>query len=106
MHQELYETHFRDKKGNPLGGITKGRGIEIRWQKGPLGRGGERIEPNGAFVEGVIAAALGRLKVYQDSKFACPENAQAILHLAAALKELEDRTAEREERGVGGTWEP
>jgi hypothetical protein len=51
--------HTLDVNGNPGGGVTDGVGIHIEWQDGPLGRGGDRSEPNGAFVEGVIAAATG-----------------------------------------------
>ena len=70
--------HELDANGNPAGGRTAGVGIEIHWQDGPLGRGADRAEPNGAFVEGVIAAALDRLHFYQtasDGRFACRENA-------------------------------
>jgi hypothetical protein len=67
------------------------------------GRGEERKEPNGAFVEGVIQCALGRLNFYQGSKFACETNAEAVKHLELALAALERRTAEREARAVEGT---
>lgn len=65
--------------------------------------------PNGAFVEGVIQACIGRLEFYQttsDGIFACEENLNAIDHLHQALAELEDRTAKREAREVEGTHEP
>ena len=106
MRQEIQETHSTDAEGNPTGGTTTGVGIGISWQNGPLGRGAERKEPNGAFVEGVIAAAVGRLRFYQtaaDGKFACSENENAIWHLEQALVELESRTKDRETREVEGT---
>lgn len=103
MKQELKETHSTDANGNPTGGFTAGVGIVINWQNGPLGRGEDRKEPNGAFVEGVIQAALGRIKFYQASKFACETNAEAEKHLELALAALERRTAEREARAVEGT---
>lgn len=95
-----------DADGNPTGGTVRGAGLKIDWQNGPLGRGEERQPPNGAFVETVIAAAVGRLRFYQtasDGRFSCRENALAITHLEEALHWLNHRTAEREARGVEGT---
>ena len=54
------EEHWTDSDGNPTGGVSSGRGFTISWQNGPLGRGEDRVEPNGAFVEDVIAAVIGR----------------------------------------------
>ena len=62
-----------------------------------------RREPNGAFVEDVINAAMGRLDFYQEGKFACAANEEALKHLLAARHALEERTAERLDRGVEGT---
>lgn len=109
MKQRLTEKHLLDKNGNPSGGTTDGVGIHITWQDGPLGRGVDRIEPNGAFVEGAIQAALGRLQFFQTasgSKFSCRENALAITKLEEALLWLGKRTSEREERDVDGTHKP
>lgn len=103
MKQKIVGDHENDSDGNPAGGMTVGTGIVINWQKGPLGRDGERQEPNGAFVEGVIAAALDRLEYYQASKFKCRENALAITKLEEALHWCQHRTAKREERAVEGT---
>lgn len=103
MKQDIIETHRTDESGNPTGGTTTGKGIDIRWQDGPLGRGAERKEPNGAFVEGVIQAAIGRLEFYQASKFECETNATALNCLYSALDNLQARTAERETRAVEGT---
>lgn len=103
MNQIIQESHYNDPDGNPAGGLTTGIGLRVEWQNGPLGRGENRIEPNGAFVEGVISAALGRLKYYQDSQFACRENALAITKLEEALHWCQARTAAREERQVEGT---
>jgi len=94
-----------DADGNPAGGSVQGTGMQITWQNGQLGRGEERREPNGAFVEDVIAAARQRLEYYQSGKFACDENAEAIGHLTDALEVLRRRTADREERGVEGVYE-
>lgn len=109
MRQKIQERHEIDAVGNPGGGETTGTGIDIRWQNGPLGRGDTRKEPNGAFVEGIIQAAIGRLEFYQKGnggKFACRENALAITELEEALMWLEKRTRDREEREVEGTHAP
>ncbi len=98
-----------NKDGNPTGGVTTGLGISITWQNGPMGRGADRKEPNGAFVEDVIIAAVERLKFYQiavKGRFKCRQNALAITHLEEALHWLQDRTAEREKRNVEGTHKP
>ena len=105
MKQKLREQHNTDVDGNPAGGETDGVGVAIRWQNGPLGRDVGRKEPNGAFVEGVIQAAVGRLQCYQASKFKCRENAIALTHLETALLWLQKRTDDREARGVEGTHE-
>jgi hypothetical protein len=107
MRSEIVEQHNVDDEGRPAGGKTAGRGIVIHWQEGPLaGPGGVRLEPNGAFVEDVIAAAVGRLEHYQQSAFACRENALAITKLQEALHWLDHRTQDREARGVEGTHQP
>jgi len=95
-----------DLAGNPTGGFARGTGFDISWQNGPLGRGEERKEPNGAFVENIIAAALQRLEFYQTAsfgRFKCRENAIAITKLEEALLWLDKRTRDREERQVEGT---
>ena len=92
-----------DENGNPSGGYYKATGIDINWQNGPLGRGADRLEPNGAFVENVIEAAIERLKHYQETPFGCRENAIALTHLETAALWLNKRTQDREEREVEGT---
>lgn len=95
--------HWIDKDGNPAGGCSSGTGFTISWQHGPLGRGSDRAEPNGAFVESIIAAAIDRLSFYQSSKFNCAENVTTIDFLGAALDALNRRTKDREKRSVEGT---
>lgn len=103
MLTPFISNQFNDSDGNPAGGTTYGPGFSIGWQNGPLGRGADRVEPNGAFVETIIAAAKDRLDFYQSSRFACDDNAEAVAHLEAALSVLNRRTAEREARSVEGT---
>ncbi len=95
--------HWKDAHGNPEGGTTFGRGFAIGWQHGPLGTSETRREPNGAFVEDVIDAVRDRLLFYQESKFACDYNAEALNHLDAALLALRTRTRDRVDRSVEGT---
>lgn len=105
MRQKIDGKHTLDAAGNPAGGCTIGTGIVIDWQNGPLGAVGstDRKEPNGAFVEGVIAAAIDRLEFYQSGKFKCRENALAITKLEEALHWCDHRTSGRVERKVEGT---
>lgn len=104
INDAIFE-NVSDENGNPAGGSYSTTGIEIRWQNGPLGRGSERKEPNGAFVENVIDAAIKRIQFYQESKFACRENAIALTYLETALLWLNKRTQDRENRSVEGTHE-
>ena len=103
MRTQINSIHFDDADGNPAGGTTFGNGFCIGWQNGPLGRGENRKSPNGAFVEDIISAAADRIQYYQESKFACERNANALLHLKQAMEELHARTADREARDVEGT---
>ncbi len=103
MLQEFTERENVLKDGKPAGGVVKAKGMTIKWQDGPLGRGEDRGKPNGAFVETVIAAALQRIEWYQDGEFACSENASAIQNLKSALAVLDFRTQQREGAGVEGT---
>lgn len=102
MLAEYAADNFTDPDGNPTGGSVSGTGLLIEWQNGPLGRGADRKDPNGAFVETVIDAARQRIQFYQDSKFKCRENAIAITKLEEALLWLNKRTSDREKRQVEG----
>jgi hypothetical protein len=92
-----------DDDGNPAGGHVVGTGIFIEWQNGPLGRGPDRQEPNGAFVENVLKACIERVRFYNETRFRCRENSLAITHMEEALHWMQARTADREVRGVEGT---
>ena len=88
--------------GNPTGGQTVLTNSLINWQDGLLVDGLK----NGAFVEDVIIAAIQRLEYFQDSKFECQENADAIASLQGALTALESRTKTRVDQGVENTYTP
>lgn len=103
MEDTFHYSNFNDENGNPAGGSVSGVGLSIEWQNGPLGRGEDRIAPNGAFIETVIAAVITRLEYYQASKFACRENALALTKLQEANHWLNHRTQARESKGIEGT---
>lgn len=103
MKQEFAVCENWSEGDNPAGGVVHTVGLDIWWQKGPLGRGDERQEPNGVFVETVIEAAKQRLEYYQSTQFNCQENADAIAALNDALWRLDNRTKRREEEGTEGT---
>lgn len=108
--QGHFEEHWLDENGNPAGGVSTTRGATISWQNGPLGRVGtdERVEPNGAFVEDVVAMARGRFEFYQeasDGKFACEENAECIKLLERVEAICQARTQRRIKANVEGTHE-
>jgi len=103
--QGHYAEHWLDENDNPAGGVSTGRGFTISWQNGPLGKMEtiDRREPNGAFVEDVLQAVIGRIEFYQKSQFACEENSDALEMLALAAKMLDRRTKNREARAAEGT---
>ena len=104
VRKPITSHHFSDDNGNPAGGGTYGEGFAITWQNGPTReQGSDDPVRNGAFVEEVLLACRDRIDYYQQSKFACNENAQASEYIDAALASLAERTAKREERGVEGT---
>ena len=106
MLQDFDSDHKFDGGGLPAGGRSTAVGVVIGWQDGPLGRGVDRHEPNGAFVETVIAIVVDRLQFYQRGEFKCRENALAITKLEEALHWLNHRTQAREAREVEGTHTP
>lgn len=85
----------------PDGGISTGIGFTIAWQRGSLENG-----RNGAFLIEVLESCFGRLADYQEGKFACKENMDAIAHLGMAIQSLKSRRDRRASEGVLGTHEP
>lgn len=96
---DIDSTHMVDKDGNPAGGLTVAPGMRLEWQNGP-----SDIQ-TGAVVEQVIEAIVDRLRFYQEGKFASEYNEAAINYLRGAKRVLNERTADREARGVEGTHE-
>jgi len=89
-----------DKDHNPSGGYSIGIGFIINWQEGPIKEFGR----NGAMIEPIIETIINRLEFFQDSKFRCEQNENALIHLKMALGYLNERTKEREDREVEGTY--
>ena len=103
MHQEFEYENYVDENGNPSGGYVTGKGLKIDWQDGPLAVDGNRLEPNGCFVETLLDVAKIRLMAFQDSKFHSQYNHDAIEAIQLAINALDQRTKDRESRGVEGT---
>lgn len=103
MKQVITNNFVTDSNNNPTGGKSVSKGVEITWQDGPLGKGLERQEPNGAFVETIIQIVIDRIEFYNSSKFRCRENSLAITKLEEALHWLNARTSRRELQGIEGT---
>jgi hypothetical protein len=117
VNQNITTDNNVDGDNNPTGGMValltqKGDVVDfhalvVNWQDGPRGQEGtdELAEPNGAFVEDVIYAALQRLEFFEDSKYKSEYNARAIKHLKRAIEALYERSNERGARNVLGKHE-
>jgi hypothetical protein len=53
----------------------------------------------------VLQACHNQLAYYQNSKFACEENGEALAYLGSAIAMLEQRRDRREQEGKLGTSE-
>jgi hypothetical protein len=103
QRKPITEDHRLDDQGRPAGGCTTGYQFVITWQDGPTRQADGSYERNGAFVEEVLEACIGRVEFYNTTEFKCRENSLAITHMEEALHWLQARTADREKRGVEGT---
>lgn len=72
----------------------------IKFQEGPI----QECGVNGVMNEDLIAMVICRLQHFQQTEFACRENAMAITKLEEAMLWLRKRTMAREKRGVEGTY--
>ena len=70
----------------------------INFQHGPV----KEYGINGVTMEYLLVIIADRLKAFQNSKFACGENEQALMNVNDALDILNHRTRKRIERGVEG----
>lgn len=71
----------------------------IRFQNGPV----KEFGVNGCHQEDLLAIVIHRLQSFQAGKFACRENALALVKLEEAMLWLNHRTSARTARGVEGT---
>lgn len=111
-----------DANENPTGGevwlqVKKGDMEQypcliVKWQDGPRGTGATNpdgsptlADPNGAFVEDVLWAALQRLEFFNESKYRDRANSIAITKIEEALQALKNRQLERSYRNVEGKHE-
>lgn len=121
IHPLLRATNILDENDNPTGGhvvlyVEKGGGEQfpaliVNWQDGPRGAGTNPdgsptlADPNGAFVEDVLWAALQRLEFFNAGKYRDRANSIAITKIEEALQALKDRQLQRSYRGVEGKHE-
>lgn len=118
INPALKATNELDADGNPTGGgvnlrIGETRNpLRVQWQSEPRGTGETNAdgtpklkEPNGAFVEDVLWAALQRLEFFNESKYRDRANSLAITKIEEALQALKNRQLERSYRNVEGKHE-
>ena len=73
--------------------------LDIHFQEGPI----KECGVNGCLNEDLLIMVVSRLEGFQQTEFACRENALALTHIEEALLWLRKRTMGREARGVEGT---
>ena len=73
----------------------------VSFQNSPI----KEFGVNGVHNEDLIAIVIDRMRGFQSGDYACDENQHALAHLENALTALNERTAQRETRGVEGTHE-
>ena len=97
----LYEVEGFDYGTNPSAGAHKveGNALLVLFQNGPIGEAGV----NGVTQEVLLAIVADRLQAFQAGPYACEENGNALEHIKAAKRWLEERTKNRMARGVEGT---
>lgn len=71
---------------------------QTQFQDGPEKEAGV----NGCHHEDLLAILVDRFKGFQSGPFACEANKQVLGYLRGALRVLNERTKERQERGVEG----
>ena len=80
------------------GGREAAQVASIYFQEGPI----KEVGVNGCSNEDLLAIVADRLECFQKGKFPCVHNAKALACVHAALLHLNDRTMDREKRGVEG----
>ena len=80
------------------GGRAAAQVADIQFQEGPI----KEVGNIGCSNEDLLAIVADRLECFQKGKFPCVHNAKALACVHAALLHLNDRTMDREKRGVEG----
>lgn len=93
--------NWTNSDGTHDGGVSTGIGFTISWQRGGLNEAGR----NGAFLVEVLESCYNQLNYFQNSKYACEENVEALEHLRNCITSLEKRRSRRNQEGVLGTHE-
>jgi uncharacterized protein YqfB (UPF0267 family) len=86
--------HFEVKRVEDSNSLCR-----IDFQEGPIKENGV----NGVANEDLLGMVLTRLKKFQESDYACQENADAIMCIENALGHLRARTNKRINKGIEGT---
>ena len=73
----------------------------VEFQNGPI----KEFGVNGCHQEDLLAIVIDRLESFQAGDFACDDNHAALVDLKSAMKHLNRRTKQRQDRGVEGTNE-
>lgn len=73
--------------------------VALHFQNGPIAE----VGVNGITHEALLAVLIDRLQGFQSGPYACRENAIALTKLEEALMWLNQRTRNRQARGVEGT---
>lgn len=81
--QGFFEEHWENVEHNHAAGVSSGRGWVIVWDA-------DETDPPYSFAiaKYVVGAVMGRIRFYQDGKFGCDENKQALDHLEVATQIL------------------
>jgi len=104
---ELSITSAPDSTDYPIGADSENLGspvktlLDIPFQDGPA----KEVGINGFTEEALIAIAIDRLRGYQKGPYSCRENACAITHFEEGLMWLQNRSNDRERRGVEGSMQ-
>lgn len=98
MHQ--FPTYTPAVDGRPA--VSEGKGLRIQWQDGPFV---ESFGQNGSMPEQPVRALIHRLEDMQQY-MPCVQNIEIIQHCNAILALFDERTRDRNRRGVLGTRSP
>lgn len=98
----MINKNWTNPDGTHAGGTFSDTGVTIAWQRGPISKEGDQ---NGALLLTVLGACKDQLEYFQDSKFACEENQEALDHLSACMGVLERRRDRRKAEGTLGKAE-